>query len=164
MLNYLGYSLVDQRIKLDEALDMIRKAVGARPEDAYIIDSLGWAYFQLGHVDDAVTELEKAVLLQPEDPVINDHLGDAYWKSGRKLEAIFQWSHARDLKPEDDQLPKILAKLKGGLDAVPADEPAKPSSHTENDTAPADAVQPPRAEAVTPPAVGSPATPAPAVQ
>ena len=165
VLNYLGYSLVDQGMKLDEAIDMIRKAVGQRPEDAYIIDSLGWAYFRLGHVDDAVAELEKAVLLQPEDPVINDHLGDAYWKSGRKLEAIFQWSHARDLKPEDDQLPKILAKLKGGLDAVPSEEiPGNPSSHTENDATPPDPVQPPRAEVVTPPASGAPTTSAPAVQ
>jgi tetratricopeptide (TPR) repeat protein len=159
VLNYLGYSLVDKRLKLDEALDMIRKAVGQRPEDAYIVDSLGWAYFQLGHLDDAVAELEKAVLLQPEDPVINDHLGDAYWKSGRKLEALFQWSHARDLKPEDEELPKILAKLKGGLDAVPADA----TKHTENETAPAVPTQP-RAEVVTPPAPGAPATPAPAVQ
>jgi hypothetical protein len=109
-----------------------------------------------------VTELEKAVLLQPEDPVINDHLGDAYWKSGRKLEAIFQWSHARDLKPEDEELPKILAKLKGGLDAVPAETP-NPSSHTDNDPAPAQ-LQPPRAEVVPPSAPGTPAKPSPAVQ
>jgi tetratricopeptide (TPR) repeat protein len=121
VLNYLGYSLVDQGMKLDEAMAMIKKAVEQRPEDAYIVDSLGWAYFRLGRVDDAVRELERAVQLQPEDPVINDHLGDAYWKAGRKREALFQWAHARDLKPEEQELPKILAKLKGGLDAVPSE-------------------------------------------
>ena len=126
VLNYLGYSLVDQGLKLDEALDMIKKAVGQRPEDAYIVDSLGWAFYQLDQLDDAVRELERAVQLQPEDPVINDHLGDVYWKTGRKLEAIFQWTHARDLEPEKDQLPKILAKLKGGLDAEPAAESGAP--------------------------------------
>jgi tetratricopeptide (TPR) repeat protein len=126
VLNYLGYSLVDQGLKLDEALDMIKKAVGQRPEDAYIVDSLGWAFYQLDQLDDAVRELERAVQLQPEDPVINDHLGDVYWKTGRKLEAIFQWTHARDLEPEKDQLPKILAKLKGGLDAEPPAESGAP--------------------------------------
>jgi tetratricopeptide (TPR) repeat protein len=119
VLNYLGYSLVDQGMKLEEALEMIKKAVEQRPEDAYIVDSLGWAYYKLGRIEDAVRELERAVSLQPEDPVINDHLGDAYWKIGRKREAIFQWTHARDLEPEEQELPKILAKLKGGLDAVP---------------------------------------------
>jgi predicted Zn-dependent protease len=101
---------------------MIKKAVEQRPEDAYIVDSLGWAYYKLGRIDDAVRELERAVSLQPEDPVINDHLGDAYWKVGRKREALFQWAHARDLEPEEQELPKILAKLKGGLDAVPEGE------------------------------------------
>jgi Flp pilus assembly protein TadD len=160
VLNYLGYSLVDQRQKLDEALGMIRKAVGQRPEDAYIVDSLGWAYYQLGHLDDAVKELEKAVQLQPEDPVINDHLGDVYWKTGRKLEATFQWTHARDLKPEDDQLTKILAKLKGGLDAEPLPGPLPSRS----EDAPTPGAQPPRAEVVPPGNSGSPVAPAPAVQ
>ena len=59
--------------------------------------------------------LERAIDLKPEDPTINDHLGDAYWRVGRTLEAKFQWAHARDLKPEADELPKIEAKIAGGL-------------------------------------------------
>ncbi len=70
-----------------------------RPDDGYIVDSLGWAYFRLGNYDEAVKQLERAVELKPEDPTINDHLGDAYWRVGRTLEAHFQWAHARDLKP-----------------------------------------------------------------
>ena len=91
-MNYLGYSWVDMNMNLDEALDMIRKAVDLRPSDGYIVDSLGWAYYRLGRFDEAVRELERAVSLKPDDPVLNDHLGDAYWRAGRKLEATFQWA------------------------------------------------------------------------
>src|SRR5271156_1157046 len=115
VLNYLGYSWVDQGVHLDEGMDMIRRSVEQRPDDGYIVDSLGWAYFRTGNYDEAVKNLERAVELKPEDPTINDHLGDAYWRVGRLLEAHFQWSHAKDLKPEPEDLPKIEEKLKNGL-------------------------------------------------
>ena len=94
---------------------MIKRSVDQRPDDGYIVNSLGWAYFRLGNYDEAVKNLEKAVELKPVDPTINDHLGDVYWKVDRMLEAKFQWSHARDLKPDDDELKKIEQKLKVGL-------------------------------------------------
>lgn len=115
VLNYLGYSWVDQGRNLSQAMQMIRKAVELRPEDGYIVDSLGWAHYRLGEYQEAVRELERAIELKPEDPVINDHLGDAYWRAGRLLEARFQWSHARDAKPEPEDLIKIQEKLKKGL-------------------------------------------------
>ena len=115
VLNYLGYSWIDQGVNLDKGMEMIKLAVSKRPDDGYIVDSLGWAYYRLGNYEEAVKQLEKAIELKPEDPTINDHLGDAYWRVGRVLEAHFQWAHARDLKPDPDDLPKILAKLKGGL-------------------------------------------------
>jgi tetratricopeptide (TPR) repeat protein len=115
VLNYLGYSWIDQGVHLDEGMNMIRRAVEQRPDDGYIVDSLGWAYFRTGNYDEAVKNLERAVELKPEDPTINDHLGDAYWHVGRTLEAHFQWSHAKDLNPEPEDLPKIEAKLKNGL-------------------------------------------------
>jgi Flp pilus assembly protein TadD len=115
VLNYLGYSWVDQGVHLDDGMAMIRKAVDQRPDDGYIVDSLGWAYYRINNFEEAVKHLERAVELKPEDPTINDHLGDAYWKVGRILEARFQWSHARDLKPEPEELEKIQAKLKSGL-------------------------------------------------
>jgi tetratricopeptide (TPR) repeat protein len=122
VLNYLGYSWIDQGVNLDEGMKMIKRAVEQRPDDGYIVDSLGWAYFRIGNYEEAVKNLERAIDLKPEDPTINDHLGDAYWKVGRKLEAKFQWSHARDLKPEPEDLPKILAKIENGLpdDSTPA--------------------------------------------
>jgi tetratricopeptide (TPR) repeat protein len=115
VLNYLGYSWVDQGTNLDEGMDMIKRAVAQRPDDGYIVDSLGWAYYKLGKYEDAVKQLERAVDLKPEDPTINDHLGDAYWHVGRTLEAHFQWRHARDLKPDAEDLPKILEKIAKGL-------------------------------------------------
>ncbi|WP_416186602.1 tetratricopeptide repeat protein [Fulvimarina sp. 2208YS6-2-32] len=120
VLNYLGYSWVDQNTNLEEGLDMIRQAVELRPNDGYIIDSLGWAFYRLGRYAEAVDELERAILLSPTDPTINDHLGDAYWHVGREREARFQWERALngDPKPEEDQIERIEAKLEGGLDAV----------------------------------------------
>ncbi|MEW6148011.1 MAG: tetratricopeptide repeat protein [Bradyrhizobium sp.] len=115
VLNYLGYSWIDQGINLDEGMKMIKRAVEQRPDDGYIVDSLGWAYYRIGNYEEAVKNLERAIDLKPEDPTINDHLGDAYWRVGRTLEAKFQWSHARDLKPEPEELPKIEAKIANGL-------------------------------------------------
>ena len=115
VLNYLGYSWIDQGINLDEGMKMIKRAVEQRPDDGYIVDSLGWAFYRIGNFEDAVKNLERAIDLKPEDPTINDHLGDAYWRVGRTLEAKFQWAHARDLKPEPDELPKIEAKIENGL-------------------------------------------------
>jgi Flp pilus assembly protein TadD len=131
VLNYLGYSWIDQGVHLDEGMRMIRRAVEQRPDDGYIVDSLGWAYYRIGNYEEAVRHLERAVELKPEDPTINDHLGDAYWKTGRTLEARFQWSHARDLKPEPEDLAKIKKKLESGLveetsSAANADKPKKP--------------------------------------
>ena len=115
VLNYLGYSWIDQGVNLDQGMEMIKRAVQQRPDDGYIVDSLGWAYYRVGNYEEAAKQLERAIELKPEDPTINDHLGDAYWRVGRTLEAHFQWAHARDLKPDPEDLPKIEAKLKDGL-------------------------------------------------
>src|SRR6185312_9634982 len=80
VLNYLGYSWIDQGINLDQGMEMIKRAVQQRPDDGYIVDSLGWAYFRIGNYDEATKQLERAIELKPEDPTINDHLGDAYWR------------------------------------------------------------------------------------
>ncbi|MBV8769171.1 MAG: tetratricopeptide repeat protein [Hyphomicrobiales bacterium] len=115
VLNYLGYSWVDQGMNIDEAFKMLRRAVDLRPKDGYVIDSLGWAYYRMGRYDDAVHTLEKAIELKPNDATINNHLGDAYWHVGRKLEATFQWAHARDMQPEPEDLPGILKKIETGM-------------------------------------------------
>ncbi|MGE0005662.1 MAG: tetratricopeptide repeat protein [Parvibaculaceae bacterium] len=121
VLNYLGYSMIDKKLNLNEAIAMVRKAVELKPNDGYIVDSLGWAHYRLGEYDEAVRHLERAVELKPADPVIADHLGDAYWRAGRRLEARFQWQHAKDNEPEPEDLARIEKKLKEGL---PPDGPA----------------------------------------
>ncbi len=131
VLNYLGYSLVERREKLDEALDMIERAVAARPDSGYIVDSLGWVLFRLGRYDEAVEHMERAVELMPVDPVVNDHLGDVYWAVGRAREAEFQWKRALSfIDPEDTDSEadpeRIRRKLEVGLDVVLAEEGADP--------------------------------------
>jgi tetratricopeptide (TPR) repeat protein len=124
VLNYLGYTWVDQSQNLKTAMDYIRKAVKLKPDDGYYIDSLGWAYYRLGNIQSAVEHLERAVELRPDDPVINDHLGDAYWRIGRKLEAKYQWQQSLTLKPDKDLIATIDKKLKDGLADAPATKAA----------------------------------------
>jgi len=133
VLNYLGYSLVEEQRKLDEALDMIERAVAASPDSGYIVDSLGWVYYRLGRYDEAVVQMERAVELEAVDPVVNDHLGDVYWAVGRKREAQFQWKRAlsfiefgtTDTEAEPE---RIRRKLEVGLDVVLEEEGAAPLS------------------------------------
>ncbi|MDO8838713.1 MAG: tetratricopeptide repeat protein [Parvibaculum sp.] len=122
VLNYLGYSWIEQHHRLDEALAMIEKAVERRPNDGFIVDSLGWARYRLGEYDLAVKYLERAVELQPDDPTINEHLGDAFWKVGRKIEARFQWNHALAMNPEEKRIKLLRTKLDLGLEAAESAE------------------------------------------
>jgi Flp pilus assembly protein TadD len=115
VLNYLGYSWIDRGEELERAEGMIKRAVEQRPNDGFIVDSLGWIYFLLGRYDEAVAQLERAIELEPGDPVINDHLGDAYWRVGREREARFQWRRALSLDPDEDLEVGIEAKLTRGL-------------------------------------------------
>lgn len=115
VLNYLGYSWVDRGENMDKAKGLIERAVELKPNDGYIVDSLGWVLYREGQFERAVTSLERAVELRPDDPVINDHLGDAYWRVGRLDEARFQWLRALTLKPEPDLKTQIGAKLEHGL-------------------------------------------------
>ena len=118
VLNYLGYSWIDKKRNLKRAMAMIRKAVKLKPDDGYYVDSLGWAYYQLGNFKAAVKYLERAVELRSDDPVINDHLGDALWRETRRLEARFQWQQSLALKPEPADIKKIERKLLVGLPKI----------------------------------------------
>jgi len=126
VLNYLGYSMVDRGVNLDEALGLIERAVAAQPDQGYILDSLAWALFRLNRVDEALIPMEQASLLEPVDPVVTDHLGDVYWANGRVLEAQFQWRRALSFDPLETDATRIRRKLDIGLDAVLAEEGAAP--------------------------------------
>ena len=115
VLNYLGYSWIDRGENLEEGLKMIEKAVELRPDDGYIVDSLGWAHYRMADYAGAVEQLEKALELVPQDPTINDHLGDAYWQSGRLSEARYQWQRALQFGPQENEIKPIEEKLESGL-------------------------------------------------
>ena len=119
VLNYLGYSWVDQNKNLKQGLALIERAVQLKPDDGYIVDSLGWAHYRLGNFKEAAKYLERAVELKPEDPVLNDHLGDALWRVERVQEARYQWEQALTLKPEPEDAEKIKRKLEKGLPSRP---------------------------------------------
>lgn len=126
ILNYLGYSWLDRGVKIELALEMIKKAVEQQPNDGYIVDSLGWGYYQIGNYEDAVKYLENATELVPGDPIITDHLGDALFYAGRKIEAKFQWNKALEFEPTSELIIKIKNKIEGiqfpapGIKATPS--------------------------------------------
>lgn len=133
VLNYLGYSWVDQGVNLKQAMSLIRKAVKLKPDDGYFVDSLGWAYFRMGDYKAAAEHLERAVELRPEDPVINDHLGDALWHVGREVEARYQWQQALTLNPEPEEVDKIKKKLEEGLGPRKRQASAQPAAAGQDD-------------------------------
>jgi tetratricopeptide (TPR) repeat protein len=156
VLNYLGYSWVDQGKNLKQGLSLIEKAVSLKPDDGYIVDSLGWAYFKLGDFKEAVKYLERAVELRPDDPTLNDHLGDALWRVGRENEARFQWDQALSLKPEADEIDKIKLKLEKGLAAAKGQAKAPVKQKQASET------EPPRRRAQATPKDPDPQPEAPA--
>ena len=101
-LNFVGYSWADDKVHLDKALDYIQRAIGLKPDNGYIRDSLGWVYFRLGRIDEAIRELEAAVRLSPDDPAILEHLGDVYLEAGRERQALETYRKALRLKPENE--------------------------------------------------------------
>lgn len=134
VLNDLGYMWIDRGERVDEAFEMIAQAADMAPENGNVIDSLGWAYYQLGHYDLAVQELERAAELNPGSATANYHLGDAYWQVGRRLEAGFQWRRAIDLGPTDEQREGLEYRLEHGqppehtpVYAANGDAPADPA-------------------------------------
>lgn len=104
-LNYLGYTYADLGINLDEAENLIRTALKFRPNDGYIIDSLGWVYYQKGQYEQAIIFLEKAVGLVDDDPILLEHLGDVYFKINDLPQAIEFYQRALENEPEN---PKVL--------------------------------------------------------
>lgn len=114
VLNDLGYLWIERGERIEEAFDMISRAAQLDPDNGNVIDSLGWAYYQLGQYELAVQELERAAELNPGSATANLHLGDAYWQVGRELEAGFQWRRAADLNPSPRQQADIEYRLEHG--------------------------------------------------
>jgi tetratricopeptide (TPR) repeat protein len=108
--NALGYSLVDRGQRIDEAEKLIEKAVSLAPNDAFIMDSLGWAKYRQGNDLEAASILKKAYDLQP-NAEIGAHLGEVQWKSGQQDQARNTWREAKKLEPGNDTLVKTLKRF-----------------------------------------------------
>ena len=110
-LNYIGYTWVDKNIHLDKALVYIKKAVELMPEDGYVRDSLGWAYYKIGDLEQAVIELEKASEMVSDDPIIKEHLGDVYMQLEQFEKALAAYEAAYDLYEEEEKKEGVTAKI-----------------------------------------------------
>ena len=154
VLNYLGYWLLDRGLNTEEGTSLIRRAAEAKPDDGYIVDSLGWIDYRTGNLADAEKNVKRAVELKGDDPIIRRHMGDVFWKLGREAEARLEWTEARKFNPEPDESAEIESRLRNGLPDVTTQKPAmqlasadatEPFAAASNDTtasAPAKAVTP----------------------
>jgi tetratricopeptide (TPR) repeat protein len=116
VLNYLAYSWLERKYKIDVSLQMLEKAYTKRSNDPYIIDSIGWAYYLIDDYKKAENFLKRAVELMPEDPIVNDHYGDILWKLDRKMQARYFWKNVLNLEETEDEMKKnIKDKLIKGL-------------------------------------------------
>ena len=116
VLNYLAYSWLEREYKIDTALQMLEEAYAQRSDDAYIIDSIGWAYYLIEDYTKAEIFLKRAVELMPEDPIVNDHYGDILWKLDRKIQARYFWKSVLNLKETEKDMKKNIGdKLIEGL-------------------------------------------------
>jgi len=100
-LNYVGYTLADQKKDLDRALVLIRKALELKPDSGYIVDSLAWAYFRQGNLDQAWAEIQRSVLLTDNDPTIWEHYGDLALAKGLKDKARDGYRRSLKLAPDN---------------------------------------------------------------
>jgi len=82
VLNYLGYSLIDRSLKLDDAIDMVKKALEKEPNNGAYLDSLGWGYYKKGDYEKAFEYIEKSLKIMKFDPIVWEHMGELYAKKG----------------------------------------------------------------------------------
>lgn len=108
--NALGYSLADRNLRLQEADKLVEKASALAPDDAFIMDSVGWVKYRMGDNSDAIKLLRKAYSLQP-NAEIGAHLGEVLWKNGDQAGAREAWREARKLEPDNDTLLKTLKRF-----------------------------------------------------
>ena len=120
VLNYLGYSWLDQGMNMERARQMIEQASQLSPQNGAITDSLGWVYYLAGNYPEALKHLERAVLLESGDPTVNEHFGDVLWRVGREREARFQWERVLTLDPDPEIADRVKGKLADGMPPAPS--------------------------------------------
>ncbi|MGB9611609.1 MAG: tetratricopeptide repeat protein, partial [Bryobacteraceae bacterium] len=117
-MNYLGYMLADRNVRLQEALELIQKAVALEPNNSAFLDSLGWAYYRLNRLEEAAEWLQKSLERSSRDPTVHDHMGDVYSGLGRLKEAVQHWERSleewRTSAPADvdqEEIARVRKKL-----------------------------------------------------
>tara|TARA_B100001057_G_scaffold499521_1_gene610524 strand:+ start:527 stop:2209 length:1683 start_codon:yes stop_codon:yes gene_type:complete len=116
ILNYLAYSWLERDHKINEAIEMLKKAYASKSNDPYIIDSIGWGYYLVKDYSQAEKFLKRAVELMPDDPIVNDHYGDILWKLERKIQARYFWGNVLKMNnAKSDMIKKINIKMIDGL-------------------------------------------------
>jgi tetratricopeptide (TPR) repeat protein len=110
-LNYLGYTWAENNTQLEKALEYIKKAISLKPDNGYILDSLGWVYFRMGELEKAKTELEHALALEPKDPYIHEHMGDIYLATGQKQKAREAYRQAMEMFKDQKMKEKMQLKI-----------------------------------------------------
>lgn len=120
-LNYLGYMLADRGIRLDEAQQLIERAMKLDPNNYAYLDSLGWVYYRQNKLSEAEQQLTRSLQLSSKDATIHDHLGDVYFKEGKIKEAILQWQSSLkewSAGPASEAEPEDVAKVQKKLDSA----------------------------------------------
>jgi tetratricopeptide (TPR) repeat protein len=110
VLNYLAYSWLERKYKIDKAIEMLENAYASESDDPYIIDSIGWAYYLVNDFVKAEKLLKRAVELMPEDPTVNDHYGDILWSLDRKIQARYFWSMVIEMEEAEQKLIEQIQK------------------------------------------------------
>jgi len=109
-LNALGYTLADATDRIDEAFELIKKALSMRPDDPFILDSMGWVHYRMGNYDKAIEYLEKA-LSKRNDAEIAAHLGEVLWVTGNTERAREIWNRAKEEQPDNDVLVETIQRF-----------------------------------------------------
>ena len=109
-LNALGYTLADRTERYEEAYSLIKRAIEIKPDDHYIVDSLGWVLHRMGRHREALVQLRRAMSMNP-DPEIAAHLGEVLWVVGNKVEARAVWSTALEAAPDDEHLLDVIERF-----------------------------------------------------
>ena len=119
-LNYLGYMLADRNVRLQEALEMVQKALEEDPHNSAYLDSLGWVYFRMNRLDEAAELLQQSIKMGSRDATVHDHLGDVYLSQNKLKEAIAQWERSiaewqanSPAEADPEEVAKIQKKVEG---------------------------------------------------
>ena len=108
--NALGYSLLERNVRLGEAMQLVEKAYQLSPEDAAIMDSMGWGYYRMGDMTRSLEFMRRAYTAYP-DPEVAAHLGEVLWQTGARDEARKVWQESLKAYPDNAVLQAVIKRF-----------------------------------------------------